>query len=95
LINIYLKALEALLGNAQKGFGFLSLDLDGSPIPLGSIATGEPIDIHRSLWGRWRSPDDHKEAIETLWIKKQSNPKQKNISDNQRSSGDKQVPYFI
>jgi hypothetical protein len=49
LINIYLKALEALLGNAQKGFGVLILD--GSPIPLGSIATGEPIEIPRSLWG--------------------------------------------
>jgi hypothetical protein len=39
--------------------------------------------------------DDLRETIETLWIKKQSNPKQKKISDNQRSSGDKQVPYFI
>ncbi|MDT7887490.1 MAG: hypothetical protein RQ885_00765 [Desulfurococcales archaeon] len=47
MINIYLKALEALLGNAQKGFGVLILD--GSPIPLGSIATGEPIEIPRSL----------------------------------------------
>jgi hypothetical protein len=37
-------------GYAQKGFGFLSLD--GSPVPLGSTATNEPIEIHRSLWGR-------------------------------------------
>ncbi|MDT7888954.1 MAG: hypothetical protein RQ885_08270 [Desulfurococcales archaeon] len=28
----------------------------GSPFSLGSIATGEPIEIHRSLWGRWKSP---------------------------------------
>jgi hypothetical protein len=28
-------------------------------------------------------------GLETLWIKKQSNPKQKNISDNQQPSGDK------
>jgi IS605 OrfB family transposase len=56
LINIYLKALEALYeGSAQKGFGVLILD--GSLVPLGSIATGEPIEIHRSLWGRWRSLD--------------------------------------
>jgi putative transposase len=50
LINIYLKALEALYeGSAQRGFGVSSLD--GSPVPLSSIATGEPIEIPRSLWG--------------------------------------------
>jgi putative transposase len=48
LINIYLKALEALYeGIAQKGFGVPSID--GSPFPLGSTATGEPIEIPRSL----------------------------------------------
>jgi len=50
LINIYLKALEALYeGYAQKGFGVLSLD--GGPFLLGITATGEPIEIPRSLWG--------------------------------------------
>jgi hypothetical protein len=50
LINIYLKALEALYeGYAQKGFWFLSLDLDGSTVPLGTTATPEPIEIPRSL----------------------------------------------
>jgi hypothetical protein len=50
---------EALYeGSAQKGFGFLSLD--GSPMPLGSTATSEPIEIPRSLWGRWKSPDAHR-----------------------------------
>ena len=40
---------EALYeGSAQKGFGFLSID--GSPMPLGSTATSEPIEIPRSLW---------------------------------------------
>jgi putative transposase len=59
LINIYLKALEALYeGIAQKGFGVSSID--GSPIPLGSTATYEPIEIPRSLWGRWKSLDDHR-----------------------------------
>jgi hypothetical protein len=72
LINIYLKALEALdEGIAQKGFG-VSI-LDGSPIPLGSTATHELIEIPRSLWGRWKSLDDHRDAIASLWIKKQSN----------------------
>ena len=50
MINIYLKALEALYeGPTQKGFEFLSID--GSPFPLGSTATNEPIEIPRSLWG--------------------------------------------
>ena len=71
---------EALYeGSAQKGFGDPSLD--GSPIPLGSTATSEPIEIPRSLWERWRSPDAA--GLKTLWIKRQSNTKQRNISDNQ------------
>jgi hypothetical protein len=59
------------------------LSLDGSPFPLGLKSTHEPIEIPRSLWGRWKSLDDHRDAIETLWIKRQNNPKQINISDNQ------------
>jgi len=52
---------EALYeGSAQKGFGDPSLD--GSPVPLGSTAIHEPIEIPRSLWGggnpRW--PQDQK-----------------------------------
>jgi len=82
LINLYFKALEALYeGSAQKGFGDPSLD--GSPMPLGSTTTHEPIEIPRSLWGRWKSLDDHRDVIASLWIKKQSNPKQININDNQ------------
>jgi len=82
LINLYFKALEALYeGSAQKGFGVPSID--GSPIPLGSTATHEPIEIPRSLWGRWKSLDDHRDVITSLWIKKQNNPKQININDNQ------------
>jgi hypothetical protein len=70
---------EALYeGSAQKGFGVSTLD--GSPMPLGSTATHEPIEIPRSLWG-WKSPDAT--GLKTLWIKKQSNPKQININDNQ------------
>jgi len=73
---------EALYeGSAQKGFGVSSLD--GSLVPLGSTATGEPIEIPRSLWGRWKSLDDHRDVIASLWIKKQNNPKQININDNQ------------
>jgi IS605 OrfB family transposase len=82
LINLYFKALEALYeGSAQKGFG--DPRVDGSPVPLGSTATSEPIEIPRSLWGRWKSLDDHRDVIASLWIKKQNNPKQININDNQ------------
>jgi putative transposase len=88
LINIYLKALEALYeGSAQKGFGVLSLD--GSPFPLGSTATGEPIEIPRSLWGMWKLSDGHRDVITSLWIEKQSNSKQKNFNYNQQPSRDK------
>jgi hypothetical protein len=59
---------EALYeGYAQKGFE-VSI-LDGSPMQLGSTATSEPIEIPRSPWGRWKSPDDHRDAITSLWIK--------------------------
>jgi hypothetical protein len=30
--------------------------VDGSPVPLGSTATGEPIEIPRSLWGGGSPP---------------------------------------
>jgi hypothetical protein len=66
---------EALYeGAAQKGFGVPSID--GSPVPLGSTATSEPIEIPRSLWGRWKSLDNHRDALASLWVKKQSNTKQ-------------------
>jgi hypothetical protein len=73
---------EALYeGAAQRGFGVPSIG--GSPVPLGSTATHEPIEIPRSLWGRWKSLDNHRDAIASLWVKKQNNPKQININDNQ------------
>jgi len=80
---------EALYeGYAQKGFG-VSI-LDGSPFPLGSTATSEPIEIPRSLWGRWRSPDGHRDAITSLWIEKQSNTNKlisMTINDHRGTSG--------
>ncbi|MDT7888407.1 MAG: hypothetical protein RQ885_05470 [Desulfurococcales archaeon] len=74
-------------GPAQKGSGVSSID--GSPVPLGSTATYETTGVSKTLWGRWKSPDAT--GLKTLWIKKQSNTKQKNISDNQQPLGDKQV----
>jgi putative transposase len=71
LINIYLKALEALYeGNAQKGFGVLGIALDGSTVLLGLKAIHEPIEIPRSPWGRWKSLDDYRDIIKTLWRRK-------------------------
>jgi hypothetical protein len=65
---------EALYeGNAQKGFGVSSLALDGSPVPLGSTATHETTGVSKTLWGRWKSLNDHRDVITSLWIKKQSN----------------------
>jgi hypothetical protein len=71
--------------------------IDGSPFPLGSTATSEPIEIPRSLWGRWRSLDGHRDVITSLWIKKQSNPKQRNINNHQQPLGDKRWAdiYFL
>jgi hypothetical protein len=78
---------EALYeGYAQKGFGVPSLD--GSPVPLGSTATHEPIEIPRSLWGRWKSLDNHRDALASLWVKKQSNTKQININNHRGTSGE-------
>ncbi|MDT7888146.1 MAG: hypothetical protein RQ885_04120 [Desulfurococcales archaeon] len=63
---------EALYeGNAQKGFGVLSID--GSPVPLDSTATHETTGVSKTLWGRWKSLNDHRDVITSLWIKKQSN----------------------
>jgi len=67
-------------GNAQKGFGVSSLD--GSTVPLGSTALPRSLLGHIAREVEWgKSPDAT--GLKTLWIKKQSNTKQKNISDNQ------------
>jgi hypothetical protein len=68
-------------GTAQKGFDVSTLD--GSPVPLGSTATHEPIGISISLWGRWKSLDGHRDVIASLWIKKTQQHKQININNHQ------------
>ncbi len=93
MINLYFKALEALYkGYAQKGFGVSS---DGGPVPLGSTATGEPVEIPRSLWGRWKSLDDHRDVIASLWVKKQNNSKQMNINDHRGTSGERASLIYL
>ncbi|MEM1596188.1 MAG: transposase [Desulfurococcaceae archaeon] len=59
--NLLLKALGGDGSNAPNHPG---LELDGSPVPLGSTATHEPIQIPISVWGRWKSLDtkEHKQT---------------------------------
>ncbi|MDT7888190.1 MAG: hypothetical protein RQ885_04350 [Desulfurococcales archaeon] len=52
-------------------------------MPLGSTATHKTTGVSKTLWERWKSLDGHRETIETLWIKKQGNLKQKNINNHQ------------
>ena len=51
--NLLLKAHPRRWGQCPKPR--VGLSLDGSPIPLGSTATHEPIGINKSLWARWKS----------------------------------------
>jgi|GEM_PF-2357317 len=50
--NLLLKALRGDGSNAPSPVG---LDIDGSPMPLGSTAIHEPIGIPKSLWAGWKS----------------------------------------
>jgi len=47
--------MRACLGNGSHAPSLGGLSLDGSPVPLGSTATHEPIGIPKSLWARWKS----------------------------------------
>jgi hypothetical protein len=82
---------EALYeGSAQKGFGDPSLD--GSPVPLGSTATYETAGVSKTLWGRWKSLDNHRDVIASLWVKKQSNTNKlisMTINDHRGTSGER------
>ncbi len=53
--NLFFKALggDGSIAPSPRGL----LPVDGSPVPLGSTATHEPIEIQRSLWARWKSLD--------------------------------------
>jgi hypothetical protein len=77
-------------GITQKGFGVSSID--GSPFLLGLKATNETHRDPKISLGEVEAPDATR--LKILWIKRQikrqSNPKQINISDNQQPSGDKQ-----
>jgi len=59
-------------------------------MPLDSTVTGKPIGISISLWGKWKSLDDHRDVITSLWIKKHSNANKlisMTINDHRGTSG--------
>jgi hypothetical protein len=63
--------------------------VDGSTVLLvGSTAFPRSLLGHIAREGEWGEVS-RCHRIKTLWIKKQSSPKQKKISDDQRPSGDK------
>jgi len=49
--------LRARLGDGSNAPSPGGLTLDGSPIPLGSTATHEPIVVKKPLWARWNPLD--------------------------------------
>jgi len=56
--NLSIKALQrARSCDGSSAPSLSGLDLDGSPVPFGSTATHDPIEIPRSLWARWKSLD--------------------------------------
>jgi len=59
--------------------------LDEGTVPLDSTALQRSLLGHIAQEVEWRSPQCHR--IKTLWIKRQNNTKQINISDNQQPSG--------
>ena len=46
---------KALWGDGSIAPSPVGHNLDGSPVPLGSTATHDPIGIPKSLWARWKS----------------------------------------
>jgi len=50
--------LKALRGDGSDAPSFIGLNVDGSPMPLGSTATHDPITLPKGLWARWKSLED-------------------------------------
>jgi putative transposase len=58
IVACYNLLLKARLGYGSPAPSLGGLKVDGSPIPLGSTATHEPIGIPKPLWARWKSLDE-------------------------------------
>ena len=48
------EVFEARLGDGSGAPSLGGLRLDGSPVPLGSTATHDPITLPKGLWARWK-----------------------------------------
>jgi len=55
VVAVWNLLLKALRGDGSSAPSPAGSNLDGSPVPLGSTATHDPIGIPRSLWARWSS----------------------------------------
>ncbi|MEM4767432.1 MAG: hypothetical protein QXN51_05035, partial [Ignisphaera sp.] len=69
--------LEALGGDGSDAPSHPGLELDGSPVPLGSTATHEPIQILVSVWMRWKSLDTKEHKQTKMNIQGQTDPHQR------------------
>jgi len=57
VVACYNLLLRARLGDGSNAPSLGGLNLDGSPVPLGSTATHDPTGIPKSLWARWKPLD--------------------------------------
>jgi IS605 OrfB family transposase len=55
VVACYNLLLRARLGDGSVAPSLGGLKVDGSPVPLGSTATHDPIVVARALWARWKS----------------------------------------
>jgi len=57
VVACYNLLFKARLGDGSSAPSLSGLKVDGSPMPLGSTAAHDPIEIPKSLWARWKSLD--------------------------------------
>jgi IS605 OrfB family transposase len=57
VVACYNLLLRARLGDGGSALSLGGLNLDGSPVPLGSTAAHDPTLIAHGVWARWRSLD--------------------------------------
>jgi IS605 OrfB family transposase len=57
VVACYNLLLRARLGDGGSAPSLGGLNLDGSPVPLGSTAAHDPMLIAREVWARWKSLD--------------------------------------
>jgi len=57
IVACYNLLFKARLGNGSNAPSLSGLNLDGSPMPLGSTATHDPTVVTKALWARWKPLD--------------------------------------